>query len=70
MPPPSKRRKTAPAIPEIEFDDSARADYLSGFHKRKVERAKHAQESAKKREREERIKDRADVCFPHPQMDL
>lgn len=64
MGPPAKRRKTTTtAIPEIEFDDSARADYLSGFHKRKVERAKHAKESAKKKEREERIRDRADVCF-------
>jgi ribosomal RNA-processing protein 17 len=62
MAPPSKRRKTAPAPAEIEFDDSARADYLSGFHKRKVARAKHAQEVAKKKAKEERIRDRAEVC--------
>ena len=50
-----KRRKAIPSIEEISFNSSAREDYLTGFHKRKVQRAKRAKEEAVKREREERI---------------
>lgn len=53
--PPKRRRKAAPAIEEITFDPHAREDYLTGFHKRKLQRAKHAREEAVKREREEKI---------------
>lgn len=52
---PKKRRKSASAIEEITFDFGAREDYLSGFHKRKLQRTKHAQEEAAKKQREERI---------------
>ena len=55
MVPPPKRRKKTPAIEEISFDFGAREDYLTGFHKRKLQRIKHAQEEAVKKEREERI---------------
>ncbi|TKA60100.1 hypothetical protein B0A49_08100 [Cryomyces minteri] len=57
MAPPAKRRKTF-AVEEIKFDPSAREDYLTGFHKRKLQRQKHAQEEASKRDREERVRDR------------
>ncbi|KAK5129392.1 hypothetical protein LTR16_002194 [Cryomyces antarcticus] len=57
MAPPAKRRKTL-AVEEIKFDPSAREDYLTGFHKRKLQRQKHAQEEASKRDREERVRDR------------
>ncbi|KAL8795754.1 MAG: hypothetical protein Q9195_001806 [Heterodermia aff. obscurata] len=50
-----KRRKTASAVEEIKFDPLARQDYLTGFHKRKLQRAKHAKEEAAKRDREEKI---------------
>ena len=53
--PSKKRRKSVPAIEEITFDLNAREDYLTGFHKRKLQRTKHAKEEAVKREREERI---------------
>ena len=53
--PPRNRRKSALVIEEITFDISAREDYLTGFHKRKLQRAKHAKEEAAKREREEKI---------------
>ena len=53
--PPKKKRKSVPAIEEITFDLSAREDYLTGFHKRKLQRAKRAKEEAAKREREEKI---------------
>ncbi len=64
MPPPSKRRKTeSTAIQEITFDISARQDYLTGFHKRKLQRAKHAQEIAEKKARAERIEERRKACL-------
>ncbi|KAK4694957.1 ribosomal RNA-processing protein 17, partial [Lecanoromycetidae sp. Uapishka_2] len=53
--PPKKRRKVVPAIEEISFDTSAREDYLTGFHKRKVQRIKHAKEEAAKKNREEKL---------------
>jgi ribosomal RNA-processing protein 17 len=61
--PPSKKRKTLHKIDEISFDNDARADYLTGFHKRKVARATRAREEAEKREREERVRFRAQVCL-------
>ena len=62
MPPPTKRRRLGPvsvsAVEEVNFDPSARQEYLTGFHKRKLARAKHARELAEKKEREERLKER------------
>ncbi|TAQ84540.1 hypothetical protein B7494_g7139 [Chlorociboria aeruginascens] len=55
IPTPSKKRKIIHKIEEISFDNAARADYLTGFHKRKVARAKTAQEEAVKKAREEKI---------------
>ena len=54
-PPPTKKRKLIATIEEIAFDPSAREDYLTGFHKRKLQRIKHAKEEAAKREREEQL---------------
>ena len=54
-PPPSKKRKLISTIEEIAFDPSAREDYLTGFHKRKLQRIKYAKEEAAKREREEKL---------------
>lgn len=62
LPPPAKRRKTTSAIEEINFDFDSRADYLTGFHKRKVQRVKRAQEEAEKKVKEERIVARKQVC--------
>ena len=64
--PSAKRRKlnkssNAPA--EVVFDDESRADYLTGFHKRKVARAKEAQAIAARMAKEEKIKDRAEVLI-------
>lgn len=53
-----KRRKTVSAIEEIKFDFSAREEYLTGFHKRKLQRVKHAKEEALKKERVEKIEAR------------
>ncbi|KAI9833452.1 MAG: hypothetical protein M1819_003610 [Sarea resinae] len=59
MAPPAKRRKkSTPAVEEVTFDFDARQEYLTGFHKRKLQRIKHAQEEAAKKEREERVEHR------------
>ncbi|KAJ5800024.1 uncharacterized protein N7518_002092 [Penicillium psychrosexuale] len=51
-----KKRKivTGPKVEEVNFDDESRHEYLTGFHKRKVQRAKHAQDNAAKRYKEEK----------------
>lgn len=66
LPPPKRRRKPVPTIEEIQFDASAREDYLTGFHKRKLQRIKNAKEEAAKKEREERIQARKLVCSTVP----
>lgn len=64
MPPKFKKRKLNESkTEEVVFDPNARFDYLTGFHKRKVERAKHAQEAALRRAREEKILERKKVLF-------
>lgn len=60
-PPPPKKRKVAHAIEEITFDKDARTEYLTGFHKRKQARIKHAQQIAEQKAREERIAIRKQV---------
>lgn len=57
---PAKRRKTV-KVEEIQFDENARQDYLSGFHKRKLERIKRAQNEAAKKEHAEKLELRRQV---------
>ncbi|KAK8101534.1 nucleolar protein 12-domain-containing protein [Apiospora kogelbergensis] len=52
---PSKKRKNAYSIEEISYDPEARSEYLTGFHKRKLQRVKNAQEQAAKQARQEKI---------------
>ena len=52
------RRVNVKSVEEIVFDHTAREDFLTGFHKRKLERARHAQEVAAKKERAQKIKAR------------
>lgn len=63
IPPPKKKRKSSSAIEEISFDFSAREDYLTGFHKRKLQRIKHAKEEAAKKDREDKLTARKIVCL-------
>lgn len=56
-----RRRKGEPAIEEITFNFNEREEYLTGFHKRKLQRIKHAKEEALKREREEKVANRKAV---------
>jgi len=46
---------------EILFDTAAREDYLTGFHKRKLQRIKQAQELAKEAAKEEKKVHRREV---------
>ncbi|KKA28812.1 hypothetical protein TD95_002830 [Thielaviopsis punctulata] len=52
-PPPKKKRKST--IEEIVFDRETRQEYLTGFHKRKLQRQKLAKEIAAKREKQEKL---------------
>ncbi|KAK2755499.1 hypothetical protein FQN54_006436 [Arachnomyces sp. PD_36] len=59
MAPQAKRRKvTTTAVEELNFDPDARQEFLTGFHKRKVQRAKNAQEIAEKKAKEEKRESR------------
>jgi ribosomal RNA-processing protein 17 len=61
LPPPSKKRKASHAVEEIAFDSKARKEYLTGFHKRKQQRIKNAQEQAALKEKQERREMRKEV---------
>ncbi|KAI9269121.1 nucleolar protein 12-domain-containing protein [Phascolomyces articulosus] len=54
-----KRRIKKQTIERVDFDPDSRKEYLTGFHKRKVERKKKAQENYQERLRQEKIRDRA-----------
>lgn len=67
MPPKAKRRKIdVKAVEEVTFDTDARQEYLTGFHKRKLERAKHAREIAEKKARAEKLAERKRVSSYPP----
>ncbi|CRG89811.1 hypothetical protein PISL3812_06850 [Talaromyces islandicus] len=61
MGPQAKRRKVASAVEEISFDPTARHDFLTGFHKRKQQRIKLAQEYAEKKAREDKREERKKI---------
>jgi ribosomal RNA-processing protein 17 len=62
MGPPTKKRKIHVTVPEkIEFDPTAREEYLTGFHKRKVARQKFAADEIAKKEKEEKLRFRREV---------
>ncbi|EEB09555.1 rRNA processing protein Rrp17 [Schizosaccharomyces japonicus yFS275] len=50
-----KKRGKKQVEEEIVFDKEKRKEFLTGFHKRKLERKKRAQEQLKKQEREQKI---------------
>ncbi|CCE65121.1 hypothetical protein TPHA_0J03010 [Tetrapisispora phaffii CBS 4417] len=53
---------------EVTFDKDSRLDYLTGFHKRKVQRQKKAQEYNKERDRLAKIDERKKVRDERKQM--
>jgi ribosomal RNA-processing protein 17 len=50
-----KKRKAPTGVEEVNFDFDARQEYLTGFHKRKQQRIKNAQEENAKRARQEKL---------------
>ena len=61
-----RRRIEATIVEEITFDTASRHEYLTGFHKRKLQRAKHAQEAAERRAKAEKIEQRKKVGRQRP----
>lgn len=55
-----KKQKRLQQVPEISWDDDSRRDYLTGFHKRKMQRKKDAQAKAMVLMRAEKIQQRSD----------
>ncbi|PCH43489.1 hypothetical protein WOLCODRAFT_153539 [Wolfiporia cocos MD-104 SS10] len=54
----AKRRAKKEQIKEVVFDDNARREYLTGFHKRKLEKKEAAKKKAQEKERLERLEAR------------
>ncbi|SSD61505.1 related to Ribosomal RNA-processing protein 17 [Saccharomycodes ludwigii] len=55
------KKKKSHSVEEVLFDKDSRLDFLTGFHKRKVERQKKAQDFIKEQERQMRIEERKRV---------
>ncbi|KAI9306101.1 nucleolar protein 12-domain-containing protein [Cunninghamella echinulata] len=55
-----KRREKQETVESIDFDFDKRQEFLTGFRKRKLERKQAAREKYAERERQERIKLRAE----------
>jgi len=60
----AKRRARKTQIAEIVFDDDARRDFLTGFHKRKLAKAEAARSKAKEREKQEHMEVLREVRLP------
>ncbi|KAF4620688.1 hypothetical protein D9613_000768 [Agrocybe pediades] len=54
----AKKKLRRDQVKEVLFDDNARRDFLTGFHKRKVAKAEAARSKAKEREKQERLEAR------------
>ncbi|CAI2178723.1 19096_t:CDS:2 [Funneliformis geosporum] len=53
-----KRKNRIEQVPEVVFDETARRDFLTGFHKRKLERKAKAREASLQLAKQERSKAR------------
>ncbi|KAF8894952.1 nucleolar protein 12-domain-containing protein [Gymnopilus junonius] len=54
----AKKRARRAQVTEVVFDELARRDFLTGFHKRKLAKADAARTKAKEREKQERLQAR------------
>ncbi|KAI9059111.1 hypothetical protein FKP32DRAFT_1580175 [Trametes sanguinea] len=54
----AKKKAKREQIKEIVFDDDARREFLTGFHKRKLAKKEEAKRKAKEREKQERLEAR------------
>ncbi|PRP81964.1 putative protein required for cell viability Rrp17 [Planoprotostelium fungivorum] len=60
----NKKRKAERAqsnVPEVKFDPDARKEFLTGFHKRKLERRQEAMKNIKEKQRLEKIEERKKI---------
>ncbi|TCD71652.1 hypothetical protein EIP91_007399 [Steccherinum ochraceum] len=51
----SKKKARRDQVKEVVFDDGARHEFLTGFHKRKVQKKEAAKKKAEEREKQERL---------------
>lgn len=56
-----KDKKLKNRVQEVVFDKDKRKDYLTGFHKRKLERKKKAQEYLEEEAKKQRLEERARI---------
>ncbi|TBU30246.1 nucleolar protein 12-domain-containing protein, partial [Dichomitus squalens] len=54
----AKKKARKEQIKELLFDDNARREFLTGFHKRKVQKTEAARKKAQEREKQERLEAR------------
>ncbi|EAU91599.1 hypothetical protein CC1G_11831 [Coprinopsis cinerea okayama7 len=54
----AKRKAKQNEVKEVLFDDEARKEFLTGFHKRKKAKIEAARQKAKEREKQERLEER------------
>ncbi|KAF8967841.1 nucleolar protein 12-domain-containing protein [Flammula alnicola] len=54
----AKKNAKRTQVKEVVFDDDARREFLTGFHKRKLAKAEAARAKAKQREKQERLEAR------------
>ncbi|GJP72798.1 hypothetical protein CLOP_g3556 [Closterium sp. NIES-67] len=55
----SKRKRKNTGI-TVSFDENARREFVTGFHKRKVERRRVAEEKQKRKKRQKHLQERAE----------
>ncbi|KAI0766868.1 nucleolar protein 12-domain-containing protein [Trametes elegans] len=54
----AKKKAKREQIKEVVFDDAARREFLTGFHKRKLQKKEEAKKKALEREKQERLETR------------
>ncbi|KAI8990073.1 nucleolar protein 12-domain-containing protein [Pilobolus umbonatus] len=63
-----KRKAKQETVDYVEFDPTKRTEYLTGFHKRKVERIKKTKEKYAQLAQEEKLKNRKEIREQRQQM--
>lgn len=61
-----KKKQKKEQVKEVLFDDTARREFLTGFHKRKLARKEAGKAKALEKERQHRLEERREVQIPCP----
>lgn len=64
----ARKKLNKHGVDEVKFDPEARKEFLTGFHKRKLERKEKAKERQKEMERQERILERQRIREERKEM--